>query len=92
MLIAIVLGVVIGVAAAFSLQKRLNALAFITWIGWLLVGTGLPVLTGQLAFLLLARSPGEAAALAIPVLVTGLGAGLGWAACVTGLRLTRSAG
>ncbi|WP_429911813.1 hypothetical protein [Glycocaulis sp.] len=88
MLIAILVGVIIGVAAAFSLRGRLNALPWLTWIGWLLVGAGMPVLTGQLGFLVLAESSGEAAALAIPLLVTGLGAGIGWAACVAGLRLT----
>ncbi|AZU05301.1 hypothetical protein X907_2792 [Glycocaulis alkaliphilus] len=88
MLIAIFLGTVVGVAAAFSLRQRLNALAFLTWIGWLLVGTGIPLLTGQIVFLMLAQGPGEVSPLAIPLLVAGLGAGIAWAACVTGLRLT----
>ncbi|GGG89950.1 MAG TPA: hypothetical protein DF715_03860 [Oceanicaulis sp.] len=88
MIIAIVLGTMIGVAAAFSLRQRLATLAFLTWIGWLLVGTGIPVLAGQLGFLWLAQAPGDTPALAVPLLASGLGAGLAWAACVAGLRLT----
>lgn len=88
MIIIIILAALAGALAAFFLRRTLARLSFLTWIGWLLVGTGLPVLAGQLGFLALAESPGEGAALAIPVLVAGLGAGIGWAACVAGLRLT----
>lgn len=77
-----------GAGAAYLVRARLQALSFLTWIGWLLVGTGLPVLAGQLGFLALAESAGPAGDAAIPVLIAGLGAGLGWAAATTGLRLT----
>ncbi len=89
MIIIIVLAALAGALAAFFLRLILARLSFLTWVGWLLVGTGLPVLAGQLSFLALAESPDEGAALAIPVLIAGLGGGLGWAACVVGLRLTR---
>lgn len=93
MLIAIVLGVVIGGGAAFALRARLNSLAFLTWIGWLLVGTGLPVLAGQSVFLVLAGGTGEGeSALPFFALVAGFCAGLGWAAIAAGLRLTRRPG
>lgn len=90
MLIAIVAGGLAGGAAAFFLRARLNALAFLTWIGWLLVGTGIPVLAGQLSFLVLAGEEGEPGnAMAVFILVAGFCAGLGWAVITTGLRLTR---
>lgn len=82
----------VGAGLAYAFRARLQALSFLTWIGWLLVGTGLPVLAGQLGFLALAESAGPAGDAAIPVLIAGLGAGLGWAAATTGLRLTVRSG
>lgn len=90
MILAIVLGAAAGVAAAIGLRRQLHALAFLTWVGWLLVGTGIPVLLGQAGFLLLAgEGEGQGAGLAVSVLITGFCAGVSWAVAVTGLRLTQ---
>ena len=90
MLIATALGALIGAAASFLLRSQLERLTFLTWIGWLLVGTGIPVLAGQLGFLALASDTGAAPDPAAPfVLVAGFCAGLGWAVVTAGLRLTR---
>lgn len=92
MLVAVILGVVAGGLAAWLMRARLNRLAFLTWTGWLLVGTGLPVLAGQLLFLALAgEATGQQGEMAVYGLVAGFGGGLGWAAVTTGLRLTRQA-
>ena len=89
MLIAIALGAVIGASASFLLRSQLERLTFLTWIGWLLVGTGIPVLIGQLGFLALASGTGGEPGPAAPfILITGFCAGLGWAAVTAGLRLT----
>ncbi|KPP81140.1 MAG: hypothetical protein HLUCCA04_09120 [Oceanicaulis sp. HLUCCA04] len=90
MLFAIVLGAVIGAAASFLLRSQLGRLSLLTWIGWLLVGTGMPVLIGQLGFLALASDTSGGPDPAAPfILVTGFCAGLGWAFITAGLRLTR---
>lgn len=90
MLISIIAGAVLGGAAALLARARLNALGFLTWIGWLLVGTGVPVLAGQLAFLALAGEAGEPeSAMAVFLLAGGFCAGLSWAVVAAGLRLTR---
>lgn len=88
MIAFMLISALVGGGLAFTLRARLQALSFLTWVGWLLVGTGVPVLAGQLGFLALAETGGEAVGAAIPVLTAGLGGGLGWAAAATGLRLT----
>lgn len=88
MIVFVLVSALVGAGLAFALRARLQALSFLTWVGWLLVGTGLPVLAGQLGFLVFAEGSGESVAAAIPALVAGLGGGLGWAAATIGLRLT----
>lgn len=87
---------------AIALRARLKALSFTAWIGWTLVGTGMPVLAGQLGALALASgieraveaceaAGGEACTGdTLPVilaLTAGLAGGLGWAAGAISTRL-----
>ncbi|MCH8488789.1 MAG: hypothetical protein LAT81_02515 [Oceanicaulis sp.] len=100
--LAILIPTSLGVAAALWLRARLKTLSFTAWIGWTLVGTGLPVLAGQLAALVLAARIEDAVAACeaaggeacagdpLPVilaLTAGLAGGLGWAAGAISARL-----
>ena len=94
----------IGLALALLARKRLRTMAVTTWLGWTVIGAGLPVLAGQLAALALAgpaearlsacRAAGEPcpeAGLAVAfVLSAGLAAGLGWAAGAIAARLFKA--
>jgi|GEM_PF-1918469 len=102
--LAIVIPAALGVGAALWLRARLKALSFSAWIGWTLLGAGLPVLAGQLAALVLASSieraleaceaadgAGACTGDPLPVilaLTAGLAGGLGWAAGAVSTRLT----
>ncbi|MGY6628480.1 MAG: hypothetical protein ACXIVL_08175 [Oceanicaulis sp.] len=100
--LAILAPTALGVTAALWLRARLKKLSFTAWIGWTLLGTGLPVLTGQLGALALASrieraveaceaAGGEACAgdplPVILALTAGLCGGLGWAAGALSARL-----
>jgi len=100
--LAILVPAALGVGAALWLRARLKALSFTAWIGWTLVGTGLPVLAGQLAALALAANiesaleacdaAGGEACVSDPLpvilaLTAGLAGGLGWAAGAVSTRL-----
>lgn len=87
MFFAFILGVVAGVAAAFLLSPKTERLGTLPFIGWVLVGAGLPVMAGQLSFLALNQGEG-AGPLAFWLLAAGLGAGIGWAVNAIRLRLT----
>lgn len=90
-----------GAGIAIVLRRALARLSFIAWLGAALIGTGLPLLIGQLIFLALAgpvqeridsceaaggMDCGEATIIVVGPLVAGLSAGLGWlAGAVTAL-------
>jgi len=77
--------------AAIALRARLARLAFLPWLGAALIGTGLPLIIGQLTSLALtdwaiareqsciADCRSATQILALP-LVAGLSGGLGWLA------------
>lgn len=106
--LAIAIPAALGVGAALWLRARLKALSFTAWIGWTLLGTGLPVLAGQLGALVLASGieraleACEAGNLTeacsgdpLPVvlaLTAGLAGGLGWAAGAISTRLAQPRG
>lgn len=100
--LAILAPAALGAGAALWLRARLRALSFTAWIGWTLVGTGLPVLAGQLGALALASGIERAVEACeaaggqactgdtLPVilaLTAGLAGGLGWAAGAISMRL-----
>lgn len=87
MFLAFVVGVVAGVVAAYLLSPQTERLETLPFIGWVLVGAGLPVVAGQLAFLALNQGEG-AGVFAFWLLSAGLGAGIGWAVNAIRLRLT----
>jgi len=89
----------IGPAVAFAvlalwLRRSLRALSFLSWIGWTLLGAGLPVLTGQLiALTIVSVQPdgviGDQAAEQVRLaLAGGLSGGFGWAAGALSARFT----
>ncbi len=97
----------LGAVLAIVLRARLRTLSFTAWIGWTLVGTGLPVLAGQLAALALAsgietaveacEAAGGQACTGDPLpvilaLTAGLAGGLGWAAGAISMRLAPARG
>jgi uncharacterized membrane protein YfcA len=53
MMLALIVAVpaLIGALAAFALRGRLRRLGLMAWLGWLMIGTGAPVLLGQLVAL-----------------------------------------
>lgn len=79
---------------ALYLRRPLRALSFLVWIGWTLLGAGLPVLAGQLYALAVvsAQPDGAVAAHAAEqirlALAGGLSGGFGWAAGAVSARLT----
>ncbi len=93
-----------GLAAALVLRRRLRAMVMTTWLGWTVIGAGLPVLAGQLAALALAggaearleacRAAGapcpEAGFAVALVLSAGLAAGVGWAGGAVAARLFKA--
>ncbi|WBQ12468.1 hypothetical protein L2D00_11495 [Hyphomonadaceae bacterium BL14] len=107
-ILAIVVPAALGVGAALWLRARLKALSFTAWLGWTLLGTGLPVLAGQLGALALAsgieraleaceagNASGACAGDPLPVvlaLTAGLAGGLGWAAGAISTRLAPARG
>ena len=94
----IVLGA-LAPAAVFALlavwlRRPLRALSVMAWIGWTLLGAGLPVLTGQLIALTIVSiqpdgvvdpAASEQVRLA---LAGGLSGGFGWAAGALSARFT----
>ncbi|PWE18277.1 hypothetical protein DDZ18_01325 [Marinicauda salina] len=103
MLILVILVPAVAMATlAVVLRRRLAGLSLMTWLGWLLVGAGLPVLAGQLLSLSfsgaveaeIARCEtaggadcGDPAVLLIFPLVGGLSGALGWIAGAITARL-----
>lgn len=100
--LAIAAPAALGVALAVLLRGWLQRLSLMTWLGWTLIGAGLPVAMGQLVALALsgaaerqaeACAAGQAAAcdgaglLIILPLTAGLAGGLGWAAGAVSARL-----
>lgn len=89
---------------ALRCRARLAAMALTTWLGWLLIGAGGPVLAGQLASLALTgraeariaecqaatglACETESLILILP-LTAGLCGGLGWIAGAVAARLGR---
>lgn len=101
----IALSALIGAGAAVFMRERLARLSFLPWLGAALIGTGVPLLIGQLTFLALAEPVqsridaceaaggmdcGAATIYVMGPLVAGLSAGLGWlAGAVTALLAKR---
>ena len=79
---------------ALWLRRPLRALGFLSWIGWTLLGAGLPVLTGQLiALTVVSIQPDgvvgpEASEQVRLALAGGLSGGFGWAAGALSARFT----
>jgi len=103
--LAILASTLTGIAAGFLLRRRLADMKLISWMGWLLIGAGTPVMLGQLVALSFTEiAVGAARAceagnetvchtadmyLVMP-LTAGLCGGLGWLASVISARLTTS--
>jgi multisubunit Na+/H+ antiporter MnhB subunit len=86
----IVLIAAIFVFLAFQLRHRLRELEFLSWTGWVLVGAGVPVLTGQLVSLaLLSQNSESLASWAAIALAMGLGGGLAWVSACLSIRFTK---
>jgi len=92
----------LGVAAGFVWRQRLADMGLTSWLGWVLIGAGLPVLLGQLVALGLTEMAAAAAERCeagvaeacqttglffILPLTAGLCGGLGWAASAISARL-----
>lgn len=106
MIVLTILGpTLLGSLAAYVLRRRLAAYALMPWLGWLMIGAGVPVLLGQVAALALTETAAQAAQSCefgdasacqaaglyfILPLTAGLCAGLGWIAGALSTRLTRS--
>lgn len=73
--------------AALTLRRWLRSLSWISWLGWVLIGAGVPVLAGQIAGYFLAVNGGEARLVAL-LLAAGLSGGLGWGAGALSARFT----
>ena len=79
---------------ALILRAPLRRLSALVWIGWTLLGAGVPVLAGQLIALgIVSSEPGAtvsplAAAQVRLALAAGLSGGFGWAAGAVSARLT----
>lgn len=99
---AILVPVLLAALAGFALRRRLRALSLAGWLGWTVIGAGLPVLAGQVGALVLAGrveaqlaacraagAPCPEAGLPVALLLSaGLSAGLAWAATAIAARLT----
>lgn len=85
---------VLFAALALWLRRALRRLSFLVWIGWTLLGAGLPVLTGQLIALSVVSGQAdgvvgaEAAEQVRLALAGGLSGGFGWVAGAVSGRLT----
>ncbi|EAP89409.1 MAG: hypothetical protein CMH91_14615 [Oceanicaulis sp.] len=105
MALVIALPALAGALAAFALRRRLAALGFMTWLGWMMIGAGAPVLLGQVIALGLtdtAAAMAEGCEFAGPdacrtaglyfvlPLAAGLCAGLGWAAGALSVRFAKA--
>lgn len=105
MILIILVPTLMGIGAAFMLRRRLAHFALMPWLGWLMIGAGVPVLLGQVIALAFTETAAQAAqgcetgdAVAcqaaglyfILPLTAGLCAGLGWIAGTLSTRLTRS--
>ncbi|MCC5997291.1 MAG: hypothetical protein JJU18_13085 [Oceanicaulis sp.] len=55
-MLAIAAPAALGAALGIALRARLRSLSWAGWLGWTLVGAGLPVLAGQLAALAFASA------------------------------------
>lgn len=79
----------LAIALAYSLRARLRRLDFLSWIGWVLVGAGMPVLVGQMiAWSLLQNDEADFIQLVQFALSAGLAGGLGWMAACLSIRLS----
>ncbi|MEO1038968.1 MAG: hypothetical protein AAFX09_05435 [Pseudomonadota bacterium] len=101
-ILAILLPVLLGALAGLALRRQLRKLTFAGWMGWTVIGAGLPVLFGQIGALWLASEAearlGACQAAGAPcpeagmpvalVLSAGLSCGLAWAATAVAVRLT----
>ena len=102
--LAVLLPALIMGALAVRFRARLAGMAPTTWLGWLLIGAGAPVLAGQLASLALAgpverriaecgpsAGPGcgDPGLILVLPLTAGLCGGLGWIAGAIAARLGR---
>lgn len=97
--LAIALPALICAGIALVARARLARLSMITWLGAALIGTGIPLLLGQLTSLALtdwaiayeARCSGDCLSatqiLGLP-LVAGLSGGLGWLAGAIAARVS----
>jgi hypothetical protein len=85
---------VLGAAIAYLLRARLRALGWLSWLGWMLLGAGTPVLLGQVGALVVVDQAGDgpvspaSAAQVQTALAAGLAGGLGWAAGALSARFT----
>ncbi|XBQ17479.1 MAG: hypothetical protein ABL308_06250 [Oceanicaulis sp.] len=94
--IAVILPALAGALIALQLRERLRALGFLSFMGWALLGAGVPVLAGQLLALGIVggadAAVGEARAGWVQIaLAAGLSGGLGWAAGALSARFTGGA-
>lgn len=93
-ILAILLPAIAGAVAALMMRARLRALGWLSWLGWTLLGAGAPVLTGQVAALVVVEQAAgavvssRAADLVQLLLAAGLAGGLGWAAGALSMRFT----
>lgn len=90
MILLIVLPATIMAGLAYRFKSRLNRLKLTVWLGVLLIGTGLPVLVGQLTALALTdmAEQSENMNFFIYPLVAGICGGLGWMAGAIAGRLS----
>lgn len=94
--VLILISAAFAAAPAFYWRARLREMSFIAWVGWSLVGAGVPVLGGQVAALMLASSASEGVLTPEEIrgvqlsLAVGLAAGFGWLAMAVSTRFTGS--
>jgi hypothetical protein len=99
----ILLPAVLGVGLSMLWRARLKAASLTVWMGWLLIGAGVPVLAGQLVSLSLTglaesrveaceaaggTACAEASLILVWPLVAGLSGALGWIAGAIAARLS----
>lgn len=85
---AIILPALICAGVAIVMRARLRAAPWSTWLGYALIGAGVPVLVGQGGALLVVGG-GDALMVQL-LLAAGLSGGLGWAAGAISARVTGS--
>ncbi len=86
LLAAILMPALICAGTAFLLRAPLRAASWITWMGYTLIGTGVPVLGGQgVALVVIQGGDPQSAPF---ILAVGLAGGLGWAAGAVSMRIT----